>query len=192
MSSIRLLLALWIVAAVQAGQGAAQAIPIDSGTKVRVTDTLAVPVRPVTGTFMGQRGDTLLVRVRVPDASGAGPWQERLVAVPATRIRLEVSRGRVRRLGRPALIGAAAGAVLGVAVALVEGGDPPDCWLLCYSAEEKVLLYGAGLGMTGAGVGVVVGLLSPVDRWEAVTPPRVTRGVASRPGGFGLGVRARF
>lgn len=61
------------------------------------------------------------------------------------------------RVGNSTLIGAASGMALGAIIGFASGDDPDDCWILCYTAEEKALLTGTVLAVPGAGVGALIG-----------------------------------
>lgn len=64
---------------------------------------------------------------------------------------------RSGRVGRSALIGASGGALLGAVLGLAEGDDSADCWIFCYTAEEKALAGAVVLAIPGAGIGALIG-----------------------------------
>jgi len=101
------------------------------------------------------------------------------LATPAepTRLALHDVRGyAVTRPGRGALegavIGTVAGALAGVLIGFAQGSDPPppttcsdyDGGMICttiggngLSAREKATAFGVGLGLTGGGIGALIG-----------------------------------
>jgi hypothetical protein len=131
------------------------------GSRVRVTigdqyrqGPLAPRQQWIAGTVTQLGGDTLYLRA--PGTSGA-------LAVPrASMRRLEVSRGAPSR-GASAVGGAVGGAFIGAAwaIALRQIG-----W---GELQPRSLGYAAGRGAAwGAGVGVVLGALSPSEQWRHV------------------------
>jgi len=72
----------------------------------------------------------------------------------------DIQKIKIRKknsIGKGALIGSVSGLVLGGAIGLIEGDDPPDQWIMSYTAEEKAVGYGVLLTPIGAGVGVLIG-----------------------------------
>jgi hypothetical protein len=65
-------------------------------------------------------------------------------------------RGAAEGLG----IGAGAGVLIGVALGLASGSDPPceECWFNM-TAGEKAAFAGVGLGIVGAGIGLLSGAI---------------------------------
>jgi hypothetical protein len=117
---------------------------VDMGERVRLK-TIGAPDLWLDGNVIALDGDTLWLAQR--------QGGERL-AIPAPSIRqLEVSRGRRSNFVRGLGIGLAGGAVLGAAMGLIDGDDPPcpaEAWFCFrYSAGEKAVagaLVGGGLG----------------------------------------------
>jgi len=63
------------------------------------------------------------------------------------------------KIGQGILIGGGVGAALGVAIGLSSGDDPPSkgWFTFRYKAEDKALIYGCGLGLVGALIGLIAG-----------------------------------
>jgi hypothetical protein len=155
------------------GAEAQSTAPVVSGSRVRITSP-AMGLRQAVGTVQEVTEDTLVVLFHSPRRS------RRIDAADIEAMDISVQRERraARGMGTGALVGGGAGAVLG----LMSGDDPQDCWLMCFSAEEKAAMFGIGLGLTGAVTGLIAGLLVRHDVWspaEAGARPPV--GLALRP-----------
>lgn len=61
-------------------------------------------------------------------------------------------------VGKGALIGSITGMLTGVIIGLIAGDDPED-YILSTSAEEKAVIAGVTLGIGGAAVGAMCGLI---------------------------------
>jgi hypothetical protein len=175
------LLAAVLVLALPLGLAAAQeaaspAPPLVSGARVRVHAHrifIGTLVTLDTATLVLQ-DDALLDTLRVPVGSIG---------------RLEVSTGQRSGAGRGAEIGliagASAGAIIGLAVIITESiamsspvlweGCPRDA-IVCFG-PEAIFLSAAVLGAAGAGLGALIGALSPIDRWEQVPVRPVEIGI---------------
>jgi hypothetical protein len=134
--------------------GAASGMP-EPGARVRITVRLPKHER-WTGSFVSLANDT--VTIRDSDSTGV------LVTVAAPQItRFEVSRGNrgsgMRGAGFGLLVGVAVGAVVGYA------GYSGDDYLVS-SAGESAGAGAALFGFIGAGVGAVVGALTPSEHWR--------------------------
>ena len=169
------------------GPGAAleaQTAPLSPGARVRVTTSGPSPSRQV-GSVLELREDSLVIR---PDGRADS------LAIPLARVTdIELSRG-LRTQGRRGLgVGFLVGAGAGVLIGLTDGDDPPGAFF-SFSAEEKALMAGSMLGVAGAVVGGLVGLVSRTEKWSRVPLGAATGrvGVAPRPGGVGLSVSLRF
>jgi hypothetical protein len=170
------LLAAVLVLALPVGLAAAQeaaspAPPLVSGARVRVHAHRIFIGTLVTldTTTLVLQDDALLDTLRVPVGSIG---------------RLEVSTGQRSGVGRGAEIGliagASAGAIIGLAAIIATSspvleGCPPDA-ILCFG-PEAIFLSAAVLGAAGAGLGVLIGALSPIDRWEQVPVRPVEMGI---------------
>ena len=99
---------------------------------------------------------------------------------------------RVRkRAGIGLLVGAATGAVIGLA----SGDDPPCSGWFCwgFTAEEKAALGAIGLGGLGAVIGLIAGAASSGERWEEVPLDRLRVSVGpQRDGRLGFGLSVTF
>ena len=102
-----------------------------------------------------------------------------------------VTRVVDRRHGRGAAeglgLGALAGVVTGVILGYSSGDDEcnEDQWcILTFSAEEKAVLAGFGLGVLGAGLGLVVGAV----KGSTIIYENAETGVVVRPSGNGVAV----
>ena len=74
----------------------------------------------------------------------------------------EIDHIKIKRkgaVGRGILAGGLTGFGVGVIIGFIEGDDEPDTWF-SYSAGEKAILYGTGLGITGGIIGAVIGALA--------------------------------
>jgi len=136
---------------------AQSAAPVVGGSRVRITSP-AMGLRSAEGTVQEVTQDALVVLFHNPRRSG------RIDRADITAMEISVGRERraLRGMGIGALVGGGTGAVLG----LMSGDDPADCWLLCFSAEEKAAMFGIGLGLTGAVTGLLAGLLVRHDVWS--------------------------
>ncbi|WP_026849879.1 hypothetical protein [Gemmatimonas phototrophica] len=141
------------------------------GTRVRVVRTPGTHVLQV-GVLERLNADSVAVR----DAQG---WV-RVLPLGGT-MRLDVSRGRQRRILPGMLIGGAAGAVGGllVGVALDQSADrEADALCAPNCANGQRFLDGIEVGIgaaVGTGIGVVVGGIvgaMPHERWQAATLPQ--------------------
>lgn len=159
---------------------AAQSPPIMPGDSVRVTAAGKKTVYEVARSAPG----SIVVR------EGDGELELSTTSVQRMERRAPWTRGQqiTHDAFVAGLMGASAGAVLG----LVDGDDPPGCWILCMTAGEKAVLGGAVLGMMGAGAGVLVGAVRPLGtRWESVALDRVGVGVAPVAGGATVAITWR-
>jgi hypothetical protein len=115
----------------------------------------------VTGRLVSFRADTMVFERFVPGDAGA-KWVP--TSLPADSIALlQVRVGRRGNAGRGALIGGAVGLGLGLACA---GGDSGG-W---YQPTAEECLF-SGL-VTGAGTGLLIGVLVRTDVWAPTAVPR--------------------
>jgi hypothetical protein len=177
--------------AVGAHDGRAQTLRI--GQRVRVT-AARYRLNSDVATLIAVDDTTLTVAVT--RSSGVNRFLD-TVALSRTGIdRLDVSRSRTRGTGKGALIGFVSGLVVGAIAGAAtykgeECGPPnPGIGVICVSSGssrgEDAMAGGFALGLTGAGLGALIGSASHRDHWE---------GVAVKPlqhGGVGLGLGIRF
>jgi hypothetical protein len=153
------LLAISAFMLVPLGAVSSQAVlQVESGDRIRITARQNM-LDNQTARVLSVSGDSLLLRI--------APAETLAVALAGVT-RLEVSTGRRthtrRGLGMGALIGVTSGALLGYA-----SGDDKRGWCCFFlTAEEKALVYGTGLGVTGLVIGAIVGATRVSDRWTSV------------------------
>jgi hypothetical protein len=158
--------------------------PPIAGTRVRVT----------TGAFREQLviGDLVAVEAARVTVRRAGSSE--LVAIPLDeKTRIQVST-RSSRKGGAAGIGAMVGFGVGAVVGYAGGddcGEPGAPTIVCISRPTAA----TGVGLFGAGVGAVIGLLvGPGEKWETADPAslRVAVTPSARRRGLGLSVSLSF
>ncbi|HUQ82068.1 MAG TPA: hypothetical protein VM076_13040 [Gemmatimonadaceae bacterium] len=172
----------FLVALVPLAPLSSQTVQPKSGDRIRVT---AAPntLYHRTALLLSIRSDTLLLRV--------APAETLAVALRGVT-RLEVSTGRRPLILRGAGIGAAAGFTSGAFLGYASGDDKSR--FFAFTAKEKAVIYGVGLGAVGLVVGTVVGFFNFTDRWTSVDlgesgpSPRLHVDVA----GHRLGVAVSF
>jgi hypothetical protein len=165
-----LLVGLFLIPQALAGQS------IAPGSRVRVT-------HPGEGTRVGTvvalTADSL--EVRFAGRSDAAHMSLDQVS------RVDVSRGRERRVLRRAgvgfLVGAGVGAVTG---AISESQCEPEKEFICLGADGGAFLGGMFFGALGGVVGAVAGL-APSERWERVHVERPRIGIIAPATGNGRG-----
>ena len=172
-----LLVGLFMIPQALAGQA------ISPGSRVRVT-------HPGEGTRVGTvvalTADTLEVRF-------AGRSDAALMSLDQVS-RVDVSRGKERRVLRRAGVGFLVGAGIGaVSGAIAESQCDPATDFICLGADGGALLGGVFLGAVGGIVGAIVGL-APSERWERVHVERRRIGIVApaTSSGRGLGLALSF
>jgi hypothetical protein len=175
-----------LVALCGASASSDEGTSLAEGTRVRVT-AQGFASRPVIG-------DLIAVEATRVALQRAGSSE--VVAIPLSDVtRFEVSTRR-RRKGRGARIGALVGLGVGAAVGYAAGDDcgAPDApSIVCISRPSSA----AAVGLAGAGLGAVLGLLlAPRETvWETVNPHGLQVSVvpsAGRTRGLGLAMSLRF
>lgn len=151
--------------------GQARTLPIEPGTRVRVTGVNMVA--PLIANFLRQQGDTAFF---IEDAAGRGIWSLHLSEIR----KLEKSDGEQRRNRTPMLRGALIGAGLGLFSGLVIANnvEPSD-----NSREYNKLGMGALFGAVGGLIGAGVGSRFVTERWTPVPLTSRTAGAGPVRGG---------
>jgi hypothetical protein len=181
---IRKIASVFALLAATAGDGMAQgAVRVFPGTRVRVSlraTTTHLTRDRIIGSLVSVQSDTLVVSEHAGRAD--------LVLPTEAIASLEVSRGRKSAAGKGAVIGLVSGAAGGVATGLIAcgGGNCAESGLGDVTALLSAAL-GLGGGLTGAGIGALVGGRIHSDRWEKV-PVRDLR-VGLGPSGSGASLR---
>ncbi len=168
----------------------AQSMP-GPGTRVRVT----APSQKLTsaeGTVQDTANGALVVQLGKPGAATGVRTFSR-----SDLSGLDTYAGRHRPVLEGGLIGLLAGAATGAIIGFASGDDKcsADAWFcMAYTSDQKAAMGAAGLGTLGLVVGLVVGALSPSDRWKPV--PLDASRLAVRPtfneNGMGVSVRVPF
>ena len=118
------------------------------------------------GTVVGQQGDVLLIQRRHTQWAGFG----KMGAASSDTTRLALSS--VRRLdvwqGRSHLRGAFKGFLIGIGSGLVAGGAV--AWAGRNEPESMSVLAIPALGVTGATVGTLAGVVIGSARWQRLRP----------------------
>jgi hypothetical protein len=166
-----LLVGLFMIPQALAGQ------TISPGSRVRVT-------HPGEGTRVGTVVDLTADTLEVRFAGRSDAAHMSLDQVS----RVDVSRGRERRILRRAgvgfLVGAGGGALFG---AIAESQCDPATEFVCLGAGGGAFLGGVFFGAVGGVVGAVAGL-APSERWERVHVERRRIGIIAPATGNGRGL----
>lgn len=165
---------------------AQQEPPVAPGDRVRVTARNIDP-DPLVGTLVALGADTCVLEVK----SRAEP-----LALPLASVtKLEVSRERRSKAGIGATVGFIGGALAGAVIAIASldeecGVLSPDCDL---NEDLESIAPAAVLGgLAGIGVGVLVGSVLKVDRWEEVPLDRLRVSIMPQRHGLSVGVSVKF
>jgi len=175
-----LVLSLVSLAAAQGGQAQQDTTGLVPGRRIRVHQHNN---KKLVGSFVAMDSASLAmvtnagVTVRVPRGDVAG---------------LDLSQGTKSNAGKGALtgllIGAAGGALIGVASSSADDGDFIDL-----SAGEYAVGIGAVFGVLGAGVGALIGSGSRSDKWAPTAWPTLSFQPSRRDGGtVALGMHLTF
>ena len=135
----------------------------DSGLRVRITTSASR--QPIwVGTLISADQDSV-IQFSAKD--------RQLVALPIARIvRAERSRWRRSNAGRGATIGAFVGGGTGLILGLLASGEREGEEDSFYEVgADEVILAMAFLAAPGAGIGALVGAVTPRDQWEPLTLP---------------------
>jgi len=153
-------------------------LPLVQGDRIRMTASGSPSHKAeCVGRYMEVRQDTLAAQCWL---SGRRTWEE--FNVPLQSIdRLEISQGKKSNVGKGALIGALAGAGFGLAVGI--GAAAEDDGWFDYGAEVIPLAMLGG-AFWGTAFGLVIGALTPGEKWAEIPldairtrSPSVTGGV---------------
>ena len=156
------------------------------GSRVRIAAP-SLGLSESVGTVQETTDEALVVQFEYPRRMGPVERSE--------IVELEVSIQRQRRVLKSLGVGLLVGAGSGVLLGLASGDDPPEMFL-AFTAEEKALVGGAMLGLTGGVVGLIVGLVQRQDVWSPILPGDVDLTVLplvrERGAGLHVGLGLRF
>lgn len=154
-----MLLCSWSLPQALSAQGAKSAVKL----AVKPGDYVRLVSSPDAERFAVERltADSLFLRSTGP---GGNVVRVAIDSLSTLEVRRRQSRGA--GAGRGALVGGAIGAGLGALIGFGSGNDEPG--LLAFSAGDKAVLFGAVLGLAGAGIGSVAGAATGGQRWEPV------------------------
>lgn len=130
----------------------------DPGDRVRVR-TASSENGPVEGIFQHVEEGALFFF----PVGQAGPAEIPLDQVESMETFAGTKRQTLKGLG----IGAGSGAALGIVLGFADGADRNCSWV-CFSAEEKAVMGGVVLGITGGVIGLIAGALTKTDHWREV------------------------
>ncbi len=157
---------------------AAQALT--PGTRVRVKSSQVVA--PVVGSYQGLRRDTVVV---IEDGTAAQVWTFTTSAVDRIEVSAGMKGGNRGPTTRWALIGAGAGAAVGIITAAILEGTT--------DSKYSELLTGLVGAAGGAALGAAYGYRKLEEHWTQVpVPRRVGLGIAPTLRGVRLGYSAAF
>ena len=135
----------------------AQSTSLEQGTPLRVS----AKGLTIAGDLVRWNADSLIVYTGV-EGSPAGLRADSSIATgDIVRVDALVPASRGRNAGRGALWGALIGGLIGGAAGMADPVSPGE-------RTHGLLLGGVVLGALGAGVGTLVGLASPAERWTTV------------------------
>ena len=184
-----LVLATLVLAALAADGSslAGQETPsVAAGSKVRVTAP-SLGLDEAVGTVQETTDEALVVQFEYPRRVETVDRSE----IAAIEVSTPGKRKVLKSVGVGFLVGAGSGALMGLA----SGDDPQQEWF-AFTAEEKAVMMGVGLGLTGAAVGLIVGLVGRNDVWSPVLPANADLTILPvvREGGAGVhvGLALRF
>ncbi len=156
-----------------------------TGSRVRLT-VPALGLNEAVGTVQETTDEALVVQFEYPRRKETVDRSE----IAAMEVATQGERKVLKSVGVGLLIGALSGAAVGLA-----SGDDEGTFL-AFSAEEKAAMGGVALGVTGAVVGLIVGLVRRPDTWSPALPKNLDLTVLPlvRDGGAGVqvGLTLRF
>ncbi len=179
----------FLVLAVLAAHGSSLTGQVTSsvvtGSRVRLTAP-SLGLNEAVGTVQETTDDALVVQFEYPRRRETVDRSE----IAAMEVATEGQRKVLKSVGVGLLVGALSGAAIGLA-----SGDDEGTFL-AFSAEEKAAMGGVALGLTGAVVGLIVGLVRRPDTWSPALPKDLDLTVLPpvRNGGAGVqvGLTLRF
>ena len=156
LKALVLSLGLTCVAHNVAAQTSNWSLPIQAGTRVRVTTPTMVS--PLIANFLEQRGDTL---VFIEDGRGRGVWSFGLAQID----KIETTAGETGRSKKAMQKGALIGGAIGLATGLIFAAtfDPSSD-----NRKYSRMQTGIVTGIAGAGFGFFIGSLVSTERWVSV------------------------
>ena len=178
------LLAIAAFVLIPFGAVSSQAVHARTGDRIRITAP-PLGLENQTARVVSVRVDSLFLQV-VP--------AETLAVAIAGVTRLEMSTGRRRHALQGAGIGGLAGVAVGAWLGLTGGDDRRSFGRVTFTSEEKAVIYGVGLGVTGLVIGAIAGDLRVSERWTSVPLGSATATPAVRVGrgGARLAVSVSF
>jgi hypothetical protein len=139
---------------------------IGQGSRVRITAP-SLGLEEAVGTVKEATDEALVVQFEFPRRVGTVDRSE----IGKMDVSIQREQKVLKSAGVGLLLGAGAGAMLGLA-----SGDDQGTFL-AFTAEEKALMGGAALGLTGVVVGLIVGLVRRPDVWSPSLPGDVSLSV---------------
>lgn len=150
--------------------------------RVRVTSRRH-RLRQATGPVIWATADTIAVQIRTWQVGRDGlEFTPDTVVLPRAEIdRLDISTGRGNQAARGAAIGGGIGVLSGLIIGIrnpkhCATDETVDCLMEPVAYAQSVVASAAIFGAAGAGLGALIGLMIPGDKWEQgsvrVTPER--------------------
>jgi len=160
-----------------------------TGSRVRLTAP-SLGLAEAVGTVQETTDEALVVQFEYPRRRETVDRSE----IAAMEVSIPGTQGQ-RRVLKSVGVGLLVGSVSGVLVGLASGDDDPQQWF-AFSAGEKAAIGGVALGLTGAAVGLIVGLVRRHEVWSPALPENLDLTVLPlvREGGAGVqvGLTLRF
>ncbi len=160
-----------------------------TGSRVRLTAP-SLGLDEAVGTVQETTDEALVVQFEYPRRKETVDRSE----IAAMEVSIQGTPGQ-RKVLKSVGVGFLVGSVSGVLVGLASGDDDPQRWF-AYSAGEKAAIGGVALGLTGAAVGLIVGLVRRPGTWSPALPKDLDLTVLPlvRNGGAGVqvGLTLRF
>ena len=191
MSAPRIVLPIaFLLIAVSNNSHAQEEPPVTPGDRVRIKAP-TISTRQFEGEVVALRSDTLIIDARIWER-GRMQWRDQPQAkIPVASVdRIDISRGKKSNVGKGAitggLIGAGIGLVIGIGAAAEDGG-------FFDFGPEVVPAAVLAVGAYGAGIGALIGLIMPGERWEEVPVDELRVGPSPvAPDGLALSATLRW